>query len=122
MDRAAQAMQDARSEQVKEWKRELTSELDQSAQEMMQLARQERALADKARAGESPEQRRSEQSAVEQGVDKASERLQSAGKKSALLSNGTQRSVSEAKTKVSQATQSVTQPNGSDSKQASAVA
>jgi hypothetical protein len=121
MDRAAKSMQDARAEQVKEWKQELTSELDQSAQEMMQLAREERALEQKARAGASPEERRSAQSAVEQGVDKANERLQGAGKKSALLSQRTQRAVSEAKTKVSQATESVRQPNGSGAKQASAL-
>ena len=121
MDKAAKSMQDARSEQVKEWKQELTSELDQSAQEMMQLAREERALEQKARTGASQEERRSAQSAVEQGVDKASERLQGAGKKSALLSPRSQRSVQEAKSKVSQATASVVQPNSSGPKQASAL-
>jgi hypothetical protein len=121
MDRAAKSMQDARSEQVKEWKRELTSELDQSAQEMMQLAREERSLEQKARSGASPDERRSAQSAIEQGVDKASERLQGAGKKSALLSGSTQRAMSDAKNKVSQATESVSQPNGSGQKQASAL-
>jgi hypothetical protein len=54
-------------------------------------------------------------------VDKASERLQNAGKKSALLSPRSQRSVQEAKTKVSQATESVTQPNSSAQKQATAL-
>ncbi|MEO8620841.1 MAG: hypothetical protein ABI625_07240 [bacterium] len=121
MDRAAKSMQDARSEQVKEWKQELTSELDQSVQEMMQLAREERALEQKARSGASADERRSAQSAIEQGVDKASERLQGAGKKSALLSGGTQRAMSEAKGKVSQATESVSQPNSSTQKQASAL-
>jgi hypothetical protein len=114
-------MQDARSEQVKEWKQELTSEIDQSLQEMMQLAREERSLEQKARNGASADDRRSAQSAVEQGVDKASERLQGAGKKSALLSGGTQRAMSEAKSKVSQATESVSQPNGSAQKQANAL-
>ena len=61
------------------------------------------------------------QSAVEQGVDKASERLQSAGKKSALLSSRTQKAMSDAKQKVSQATESVAQPNSSNQKQASAL-
>ena len=121
MERAAKSMQEARSEQVREWKQELTSELDQSAQEMMQLAREERALEQKARAGTSPEERRSAQSAIEQGVDKASDRLQGAGKKSALLSGGTQRAMAEAKSKVSQATETVSQPNGSGQKQASAL-
>ncbi|MDQ2664497.1 MAG: hypothetical protein M3Z05_00630 [Gemmatimonadota bacterium] len=121
MDQAAKSMQDARSEQVKEWKQELTSELDQSVQEMMQLAREERSLEQKARNGSSADDRRSAQSAVEQGVDKASERLQGAGKKSALLSGGTQRAMSEAKNKVSQATESVTQPNSGAQKQANAL-
>ena len=58
MDKAAKSMQDARAEQVKEWKQELTSELDQSVQEMMQLAREERALEQKVRAGASNEDRR----------------------------------------------------------------
>ena len=121
MDQAAKSMQEARSEQVKEWKQELTSEFDQSVQEMMQLAREERSLEQKARNGASSEDRRSAQSAVEQGVDKASERLQGAGKKSALLSGGTQRAMSEAKSKVSQATESVSQPNSSAQKQANAL-
>ena len=121
MEQAAKSMQDARSDQVKEWKQELTSELDQSVQEMMQLAREERSLEQKARSGASAEDRRSAQSAVEQGVDKASERLQGAGKKSALLSGGTQRAMSEAKSKVSQATESVSQPSASAQKQANAL-
>jgi hypothetical protein len=58
---------------------------------------------------------------VEQGVDKASERLQGAGKKSALLSSRSQRAMQEAKSKVSQATESVTQPNSSGQKQANAL-
>ena len=121
MERASKAMQDARSEQVKEWKQELTSELDQSVQEMMQLAREERALEQKARSGASGEDKRSAQSAVEQGVDKANERLQGAGKKSALLSNRSQRAVAEAKEKVSQATKSVSEQKGSGQQQASAL-
>lgn len=121
MDRAAKSMQEARSDQVKEWKQELTSELDQSVQEMMQLAREERSLEQKARHGASADERRSAQSAIEQGVDKASERLQGAGKKSALLSGSTQRAVADARTKVSQATESVSQPTSSGQKQAGAL-
>ncbi len=121
MDRAAKSMQDARSEQVREWKQELTSELDRSVQEMMQLAREERTLEEKVRSATSPDDRRSAQSAVEQGVDKANERLQGQGKKSALVSPRTQRAVGEAKQKVSQATESVTQPNGGAQRQAAAL-
>ncbi|HMI91907.1 MAG TPA: hypothetical protein VK509_11115, partial [Polyangiales bacterium] len=121
MDRAAQAMQDARSAQVKEWKQELTSELDQAVQEMMQLARQERALEQKARDGATGDDRRGAQSAIEQGVDKANERLQGAGRKSALLSPRSERAVGEAKQKVAEATQRVSQPQGNASQQAGAL-
>src|SRR5207244_128120 len=78
-------------------------------------------LEDKARAGSPGEDRRSAQSAVEQGVDKANERLQGEGKKSALLSPRSQRAMADAKNKVSQATQSITQPNSNNSRQASAM-
>ena len=117
MQRAAQAMQDAREAQVDDWKKELTSELDQAVQEMMQLARQERALEQQARAGSPGDDRRAAQSAVEQGVAKASERLQSAGRKSALLSPRSARAVSEAQAKVAQATQSVTAGSGQSPQQ-----
>jgi hypothetical protein len=121
MEQASKSMQEARSEQVKEWKQELTSELDQAVQEMMQLAREERALEQKTRSGASGENKRSAQSAVEQGVDKANERLQGAGKKSALLSNRSQRAVAEAKDKVGQATKSVSEQKGNTPQQASAL-
>lgn len=121
MENAATSMREARSAQVKEWKQELTAELDQAVQEMMQLAREERALEQTARAGAQGDDRRAAQSAVEQGVDKASERLQGAGRKSALLTPRSQRAVGDAKDKVSQATQSVSQPQGSASQQAGAL-
>jgi hypothetical protein len=146
MQRAAQSMQDARQAQVADWKKELTSELDQSVQEMMQLSRQERALEQQARGGSQSQQnaqgsqksqgsqsqgsqngqdsqgdRRSAQSAVEQGVDQANERLQGAGKKSALLSPRSQRAMAEAKSKVQQATQSMGESRGNGSQQANAL-
>ena len=69
MQRAAQSMQDARQAQVTDWKKELTSELDQSVQEMMQLARQERALEQQARGGVAAERnnRRARESRAERG-------------------------------------------------------
>jgi hypothetical protein len=121
MEQASRSMQDARAAQVKEWKKELTSELDQAVQEMMQLAREERALEQKARGGSPSGDQRGAQSAVEQGVDKAAERLQSAGRKSALLSPRSQRAVGEAKDKVTRATQKVSQPTGSSAQQAGAL-
>ncbi|MFL5617927.1 MAG: hypothetical protein ACJ79A_05960 [Gemmatimonadaceae bacterium] len=121
MQQAAQSMQDAREAQVNDWKKELTSELDQSVQDMMQLARQESALEQQARSGAQGDDRRAAQSAVEQGVTKASERLQSAGRKSALLSPRSSRAVNEAQAKVSQATQSVGGSSGQPSQQAGAL-
>src|SRR5437763_12552355 len=88
---------------------------------MMQLARQERALEQQARGGAQGDDRRGAQSAVEQGVDKANERLQGAGKKSALLSPRSQRAMSEAKGKVAQATQSVGESRGNSGQQAGAL-
>ena len=121
MDRAARSMQDARAEQVKEWKQELTTELDRAVQEMMQLAREERSLEQKARSSSPSDDRRGAQSAVEQGVDKANERLQGAGKKSALLSPRSQRAVADAKEKVSHATERVSESRGNSSQQADAL-
>ena len=122
MDAAAKSMRDAREAQVKDWKKELTSELDQSVQEMMQLARQERALEQQAHDGAKGSEQRGAQSAVEQGVDKARERLSAAAKRSALLSSRSQRAMSDAKDKVGQATQSVTQSSSGGAGQPSASA
>jgi hypothetical protein len=58
---------------------------------------------------------------VEQGVDKANERLQGAGRKSALLSPRSQRAVADAKEKVSQATQRVSESKGNATQQADAL-
>jgi hypothetical protein len=80
MDRAADAMKDARQQQVDAWKSELTQTLDQAIQEMLQMARQESQLEQKARSGQSkPEELRGEQSAVKQGVDNAAQKLQQEG-------------------------------------------
>jgi len=114
MDQAAQAMADARDSQVDAWKSELTQALDQSIQEMLQMARQEGQLEQKARSGQAkPEELRGEQSAVKQGVDNAAQRLQQEGKKTSLLSGRSQRAVSEAQQKVAQATQSTAEMRGS---------
>ena len=136
MEKAAQSMQDARSAQVQEWKQELTSALDQGVQEMLQLSRQERALEQQARAGQQSgsqqsgsqqssgqqsDDRKGAQSAVEQGVERASQKLGEAGKKSALLSPRSQRAVQDAQQKVSEATRSMSQPQGNGSQQASAL-
>ena len=48
MQQAADQLAQARQEQVNDWKKETTSELDQSIQEMMQLSQQERQMANAA--------------------------------------------------------------------------
>jgi hypothetical protein len=109
MEKASDAMKDARDSQVKEWKQELTNELDNAIQEMLQMARQEQQLEQKAKSGQSnPEDMRGEQSAVKQGLDNAAQKLQQEGQKTSLLSGRSQRSVGEAQQKVSEATQQTT--------------
>ena len=114
MEQAAQAMQDARDAQVSEWKKELTGDMDQTIQELLQMAREESSMEQKARSGDAkPEEMRGQQSAVKQGVDEAAQRMQKAGQKSQLLSGRSQRAMSEAQQKVAQATQQMSEQRGS---------
>jgi hypothetical protein len=113
MDRASESMKDARESQVNEWKSELTNALDQAVQEMLQMARQEQQLEQKARSGQAkPEELRGEQSAVKQGLDNAAQKLQAEGQKTSLLSGRSQRAVSEAQQKVTEAMQSTADARG----------
>ena len=113
MEQAAQAMQDARDAQVSEWKKELTGDLDQTIQELLQMAREESSMEQKARSGDGkPDEMRGQQSAVKQGVDEAAQRMQKAGQKSSLLSGRSQRAMSEAQQKVSEATQQMSEQRG----------
>jgi hypothetical protein len=109
MERAAQQLADARASQIDEWKSELTGELDQSIQEMLQLARQQERLEQQVRQGANRENLRGDQSALQQGVQKAGERLEAAGQKSSLLSPQSQRAAGEARAKVEQATRELTE-------------
>jgi hypothetical protein len=104
MEQAADELDKARQQQVNEWKKELSGELDRSIQEMLQLAREQEQLERKARGGASPGDLRSQQSALQQGVDKAMQRLQEAGNKSSLLSQRSMRMMSDARRKVEDAT------------------
>jgi hypothetical protein len=116
MDQAAKDLQDAREQQVGEWKKELTDALDQSIQELLQMARQESALEEKARqAGRDQaktEPLRGQQSAVQQGVEKTAEKMQKEGNKTSLLSGRAQRAMNEAMQKAQQATQQLTEQRG----------
>ncbi len=114
MERASDAMKQARAAQVGEWKSELTNALDQAVQDMLQMARQEQSLEQQARSGQSkPEDLRGAQSAVKQGLDNAAQRLQQEGQKSSLLSGRSERSVTEAQQKVGEALQSTGDARGS---------
>jgi hypothetical protein len=125
MDQAAKDLQDAREQQVGEWKKELTEALDQSIQELLQMAREEAALEEQARSSgrdnAKNEQIRGHQSAVKQGVDQTAERLQKEGQKSSLLSGRSQRAMNEAKQRVAQATQQLSEPRGGQQQTASSL-
>jgi hypothetical protein len=105
MDQAARELATAREQQVGEWKQELTTELDRSIQEMIQLAREQEALEAQARRGASPESLRSGQGSLQQGVEQSAERLQEAAQRSSHLSQRSLRTVNDARKRVEDATQ-----------------
>jgi len=105
MDHAAQQLASARDEQIQEWKRQLTSQLDQSIQETMQLARRQQQLADRARTEQNADLR-PDQSAVQQGVRQVQQRLQDAARKSAHISPQSQGALGDASRRVQEATRS----------------
>jgi hypothetical protein len=114
MQKAADQLADARQKQIDAWKQELTGELDQSVQEMLQLSRQQEQIEQKARQNVDKQSLQAEQSALQQGVQQAGKRLTEAGQKSSLVSPRTQRSVSEAQKKVDQATRDLASARQSD--------
>ena len=105
MDEAARELSRAREQQVSEWKEELTTELDRSIQEMIQLAREQQNLEQQARQGASPDQLRAQQGSLQQGVEKSAQRLQDASQRSSLLTQRSLRSVADARKRVEDATQ-----------------
>jgi len=113
MEQAAQQLADARQQQIQEWKNGLTHDLDKSIQETLQLARQQQALADQARAGGSPSLK-GDQSAVQQGVEKVSEGVQKSARQSSHVSQQSQRALSDAQQRVQEATKQTADasPNG----------
>lgn len=108
MTEAAQQLADAREAQVDAWKGDLSRQLDRSINETMQLARQQAALAERARQ-EGARATAGDQGALQQGVQQAAERLEQAGRSSSLLSQRTQKAMAEAQRKVQQATQAAQQ-------------
>jgi hypothetical protein len=114
MQRAADQLADARQKQIDAWKQELTGELDQSIQEMLQLSRQQEAIEQKARQNADKQSLQAEQSALQQGVQQAGKRLGEAGQKSSLLSPRAERTVTDAQKKVEQATRDLANARQSD--------
>ncbi len=108
MEQVAQQLGQARESQIDEWKNQITSELDRSIQETMQLARTQKEIAQRARQPQGEEQElKADQSAVQQGVEKVQERLQKAARQSAHISAQSQGAVSAAKRSVQEATRQV---------------
>jgi len=105
MDAVQQQLSDARDQQIQEWKQQVTSELDRSIQETMQLAREQQQIADRARSG-STDGVRADQSAVQQGVQRVQQRLDQAARQSAHVSAESQGSMAEASQRVQAATRS----------------
>ncbi|PHX97387.1 MAG: hypothetical protein CK531_03710, partial [Gemmatimonadetes bacterium] len=110
LQKAAEALAEGRKAQVDQWKNEVTGEIDRSLQEMLQLARQQDDLANRARRNPNDPTLRSEQGALQQGVDKAAQRLADEAKRSALVSQGSQRAMSDAQQRVQQAARDAADP------------
>ena len=102
MQEAAKSLAEAREQQVGAWKNDITGSLDKAVQEVMQLARQQEQLAQQAQQNQQGDMR-AQQSALQQGVQKASERLAEQAKKSAMVSPGAQKAMSDAQQRVDQA-------------------
>lgn len=118
MQQAAQSLERARNGQVSEWKGELTDALDRSVQEMLQLAREQDALAQQAQREPNDPNLRSQQAALQQGVQTAQRRLEEEGKKSALVSPRTQQMMDQAQQRVAQATRESAQAQRGQQSQA----
>ncbi|MEJ7809431.1 MAG: hypothetical protein WKG32_03345 [Gemmatimonadaceae bacterium] len=120
MEQAAEQLSEARQSQINEWKKETTGELDRSIQETLQLAREQDALAQRAKSGGEAGSMRGDQSAVQQGTEKVGERLQQASGKTANISPQSQGAMGEARQKVQQATEQLSEARrgGSEASQA----
>lgn len=118
MEKAADAMSDARRQQVGEWKAELTEALDRSVQEMLQMAREQDALADQARGEQDASQMRGAQSALQQGVQAAQQRLEEESRRSTLVTPRTQELMDRAEQRAAQATRDAAEGRRGQTEQA----
>ncbi|HET7549650.1 MAG TPA: Ig-like domain-containing protein [Gemmatimonadaceae bacterium] len=108
MEQVAQQLGQARKSQIDEWKNQITTELDRSIQETMQLARTQKEISQRAQQPQGQEQAlKADQSAVQQGVEKVQERLQKAARQSAHISAQSQGALSSARRSVQEATRQV---------------
>ena len=121
MEQAAQQLAEARESQISEWKADLTGELDRSIQEMLQLAREQESLAQRAQSGTESGPMRTEQSAIQQGTERVGERLQQQAGKSAHVSPRSQGAMGEARRKVQQATTQLDEAARGNAQAASAM-
>ena len=118
MQQAAQDLSQARERQVGEWKAELTDALDRSVNEMMQLAREQDQLAQQAREDNAQPGLRGQQSALQQGVQTAQERLAEESKKSALVSQRSQELMQRAQQRAAAAAREAAAGRGGQTEQA----
>ncbi len=118
MQDAAESLKQARQGQVSEWKGELTDAIDKSVQEMLQLAREQDQLAEKAQRDPNDPNLRGQQSALQQGVQTAQQRLNQESRRSALVSPRTQQLMDQAQQRVSQAAKESAQSQRGQSGQA----
>ncbi len=118
MERSAESMADARRDQVADWKQELTDALDRSVQEMMQMAREQDALANQARDAQSSDDLRGQQSALQQGVQAAQQRLEQESRRSTLVTPRSQELMERAQQRAAQATREASEGRRGQAEQA----
>jgi hypothetical protein len=118
MERAADALADARGRQVAQWKAELTDALDRSVQEMVQMAREQDALADRAREEQDAASLRGAQSALQQGVQAAQDRLSDEGRRTTLVTPRSQELMQRAQQRSAQATREAAEGRRGQTEQA----
>jgi hypothetical protein len=106
---AARTLAETQQAQLAEWRGELTDALDRSVQELLQLAREQERVAQDARQDPGDPALRGRQSAVQQGVQAAQQRLAEQARQSALVSPRSQQTMAAAQQQVSEAARRVQQ-------------
>jgi hypothetical protein len=113
LQQTSQEIEEAQQQMSSGWRAEVQSALEQSAHEAVQLATEEQRLARELRRGEGARDARSRQSAMEQGVNQVTRRLQDAAGKNALVSPRLGAMMSQARTQVSQSREALEGPSPS---------